>query len=48
MKDVDGSLDIQAYIAQHPFMYTGKPGKFLIRVKKKWINHQQWEPVELN
>ena len=38
MKDVDGSLDIQAYMAQHPFMYTGRPERFLIRVKKKWIN----------
>ena len=25
-------------MAQHPFMYTGKPGKYLIRVKKQWLN----------
>ena len=38
MKDLDGPMDIQAYMAQHPLMYTGKPGKYLLRVKKKWIN----------
>ena len=38
MKDLDGPMDIQTYMAQHPFMYTGKPEKYLIRVKKKWLN----------
>lgn len=38
MMDLDGPMDLQAYMAQHPLMYTGKPGRYLIRVRKEWIN----------
>ena len=38
VKDSGGDLDIQTYMTQHPFMYSGQPGKYLLRVKKKWIN----------